>query len=239
MQDMFINDIVENLEYLEAPIIRNHISRVIIDLNRDKREINRKILKSFPSNLEFLNSLKAKAGIGLIPNKDSEGYEIYKEKLDWKIVKHRIENYYDPWHAILQKKIKSIKKNFGYVFLLDIHSMPSSINKTVLSDFVIGNNYDRASNEEYREKLMQIIRKKNYSVSNNYPFSGGFITKNYSDIKDNIFCIQIEINKKLYMNEDTFKKNKNFSNFSRDFKKIIEEFLIYIEANNQIKFAAE
>ena len=108
MQDMFINDIVENLEYLEAPIIRNHISRVIIDLNRDKREINRKILKSFPSNLEFLNSLKAKAGIGLIPSKDSEGYEIYKEKLDWKIVKYRIENYYDPWHAILQKKIKSI-----------------------------------------------------------------------------------------------------------------------------------
>ena len=37
-------------------------------------------------------------------------------------------------------------------------------------------------------------------------FSGGYITKKYGDPNNGIHVIQIEINKKLYMDEDKIKK---------------------------------
>jgi N-formylglutamate deformylase len=35
----------------------------------------------------------------------------------------------------------------------------------------------------------------------NSPFAGGYITQHYGKPKDNVFAIQIEINRRLYMNE--------------------------------------
>ena len=61
-----------------------------------------------------------------------------------------------------------------------------------------------------------------YKVKKNYLFKGGFITRHYGNpMQDNHF-IQIEINKKLYVNELNLKiKEKEFYILKNCFSRII------------------
>ena len=68
-------------------------------------------------------------------------------------------------------------------------------------------------------------------------FSGGYITKKYGDPNNGIHVIQIEINKKLYMDEDKIKKNKNFFNLRKKLTSVIRE-LSHLSPDNQNKSIA-
>ena len=68
-------------------------------------------------------------------------------------------------------------------------------------------------------------------------FSGGYITKKYGNPRNGIHVIQIEINKKLYMDEDKIKKNKNFFNLRRKLTSVIRE-LSHLSPDNQNKSIA-
>ena len=72
-------------------------------------------------------------------------------------------------------------------------------------------------------EVKAIFEKHNFFVTKNHPFSGGYITKQYGNPSDDIHVIQIEINKKLYMNENSIKKNKNFENLRTKLTSVIEE----------------
>ena len=69
----------------------------------------------------------------------------------------------------------------------------------------------------------------NYNINTNDPFKGGFITTNYGNPKNNIHFIQIEINKKLYMDEKSMKlKKDNFSKLKVCFDNLIKDILGYL-----------
>ena len=154
-------------------------------------------------------------------------------------VLQRIDNYYLPWHNNLRLEIEDFTKRYGRVFVIDMHSMPSETNSNELADFVIGNNFDRASDNHSKKLLSNTIKSYGYSVAHNNPYSGGFITRNYSSLKNNIQCIQIEIKKSLYMDENNFVKNKNFEKFKLDIKNILNEFYFKLESRVNRKVAAE
>tara|TARA_B100000131_G_scaffold200082_1_gene192317 strand:+ start:259 stop:1143 length:885 start_codon:yes stop_codon:yes gene_type:complete len=240
MQDIYINDMIYGFHNHGISVLKNYISRLVIDLNRSKEEIDSKFIKDIPNDYKISISSKVKAGLGLIPFKDILGKKIYEEKLPWTEVCFRIEKFYNPWHLILKEQIKELSQVFDFVFIIDLHSMPSKDalgNK--VSDFVIGNNFDISSSKLSREILGDIIKSKGYSCSYNKPYSGGYITTNYSDIEKNIECIQIEINKSLYIDESTYQKSNNYKKFNKNLQDIILEFFNLIYSKNNNKIAAE
>ena len=83
------------------------------------------------------------------------------------------------------------------------------------------------------------LLKKGYSVSLNYPYSGGFITQKYYNHKASTQTLQIEINKKLYLDEQKFIKNENFDNLKNNFLGIIERFSKIFDDRKKETFAAE
>tara|TARA_B100001996_G_scaffold370862_1_gene345607 strand:- start:2244 stop:3128 length:885 start_codon:yes stop_codon:yes gene_type:complete len=240
MEDMYINDIISGFINSGFSIIMSTISRVVIDLNRSVKEIDSTFITNGPENIEFKTTDKVRSGIGLIPLKNSSGKEIYSKKLDWAEVEQRIEDYYLPWHSALNKEIIRLLNNFGRVFIIDIHSMPSaSYQKYEVADFVIGNDFDNSSTNSSKIVLSEIISSFGYNFSFNDPYSGGHITKHYASLDKNIQCIQLEIKKNLYMNEKNFNKKDNFRKFSADLKKIIEEFTSAIDYKEKNAIAAE
>ena len=240
MQDMFVNDLSLNMNELGITVLQSNISRLVIDLNRDITEIDPKEIIKVPKGFVFNVSSKTRAGIGLVPTNDSLGNQIYNSKISWDEVEKRIKKFYSPWHHILKKEIDKLHEIFGYVFVIDLHSMPSKdINGKDLKSFVIGNNFDKTSTSTSRISLSKFIKERGYSFSFNYPYSGGFISNKYSKLEKNIECIQIEISKKLYMSEETFEKNKNFNNFKDDLTYIIDRFKRNYEAKRSYNLAAE
>ena len=240
MQDMYVNELSNGLEKFGFTVLQSNISRIVIDLNRNINEINPKVIKNLPSNIEVNLSDKVRAGIGLIAMKDASGKNIYDKKLDWLEVKSRIDNYYIPWHKALKNEISMFLNKFKRALIIDMHSMPSEkIYNNKLADFVIGNNFGNSSSELSIKILSSLIKSYGYSVSINNPYPGGYITKNYSSIDKNIQCIQLEIKKSLYMNEKDFNKNENFEQFSKNLKQIIYKFFNEFDKKIDINLAAE
>jgi len=240
IQDMFVNDLSYNFNKYGITVLQTIISRLVIDLNRNINEIDPNIIINLPSNVNFEISEKTRAGIGLILTKDINGKEIYPNGIEWREIKNRINLFYDPWHKILRNEIEEISKQFGCAFLIDLHSMPSEqVYGIKLPDFVIGNVFNTSSDKIVSEELKNLINKNGYSCSFNKPYSGGFITKNYSQLNKNVQCIQLEINKKLYMDEMNIKKNINFLEFSENMNKIIKEFSEFIVYRSNNSIAAE
>ena len=240
MQDMYVNELSNGLEKFGFTVLQSNISRIVIDLNRNINEINPKVIKNLPPNIEVNLSDKVRAGIGLIAMKDASGKNIYDKKLDWLEVKSRIDNYYIPWHKALKNEISMFLNKFKRALIIDMHSMPSEkIYNNKLADFVIGNNFGNSSSELSIKILSSLIKSYGYSVSINNPYPGGYITKNYSSIDKNIQCIQLEIKKSLYMNEKDFNKNENFEQFSKNLKQIIYKFFNEFDKKIDINLAAE
>ena len=240
MQDMYVNEFSSGLDKCGFTVLQSNISRVVIDLNRNINEIDSKIIKNLPSDIEINLSDKVRAGIGLITTKDASGNKIYDEKLDWMEVRDRINNYYLPWHNALKIAVKNLSTKFKRVLIIDMHSMPSkTIYNNQLADFVIGNNFGKSSSDTAQKILSRVIESYGHSVSINDPYPGGYITKNYSSTDENIHCIQLEIKKSLYMNEKNFTKNDHFDEFSLNLKQIISKFFNEFDQKIDIDYAAE
>ena len=240
MQDMYVNEFSSGLDKFGFTVLQSNISRVVIDLNRNINEIDSKIIKNLPSDIEINLSDKVRAGIGLITTKDASGNKIYDEKLDWMEVRDRINNYYLPWHNAMKIAVKNLSTKFKRVLIIDMHSMPSeTIYNNQLADFVIGNNFGKSSSDTAQKILSRVIESYGHSVSINDPYPGGYITKNYSSTDENIQCIQLEIKKSLYMNEKNFTKNDHFDEFSLNLKQIISKFFNEFDQKIDIDYAAE
>lgn len=75
--------------------------------------------------------------------------------------------------------------------------------------------------DEYHtpQKLTDIIKLQfeslGYSVEINSPFSGSIVPSKYYKQDKRVVSIMIEVNRKLYMNEETFLKSKQFNTISK------------------------
>ncbi len=240
MEDMYINEISSLMKDVGATILQSNISRLVIDLNRDINEIDPSYISNPPKNMKFNLSNKVKSGIGLIFTRNAEGKHILDKKLIWEDIEYYIKNYYSPWHNILKREIETLHKEFGRVFIIDLHSMPSKLGFICdKPDIIIGNDFNKSCSQLSVQILSDIIESNGFKVALNDPYSGGYITKKYSSKENNIQCIQLEIRKDLYMNEENFEKKSTFQSFALNFKTIINKFINATNSKDKDMLAAE
>jgi N-formylglutamate amidohydrolase len=69
------------------------------------------------------------------------------------------------------------------------------------------------------EKCLQDL---GYCVVRNVPYAGGFTTRHYGEPADGIHALQIEINRRLYMDEATHEKHDGFAKLRRDLAGLLD-----------------
>lgn len=213
IEDMFVSDLIQDLSDDEFTKHVSKFSRAVIDLNRDKREVDP---NNFTGKLNFdpIKSSYVKSGIGLIPLNSPKGQLKYKKNYKVEELMRLINEFYEPWHLALKEKIENKLNIFDGVFLIDCHSMPSRdfINDKdlFLPDFILGDCFGKTFDNRYVSHIESFLKDNHFSVSRNKPYSGGYITKNYFNVAKNIQTLQIEIRRDLYMDEVSYKKNRGF-----------------------------
>ena len=84
---------------------------------------------------------------------------------------------------------------------------------------------------------------KGYSILRNNPYAGGFITQNYGRPSNSFHVIQIEINRSLYMDEQTFELNDGYILLQKNLRDLIKELSKISKTNlfdkNHTQAAAE
>ena len=101
--------------------------------------------------------------------------------------------------------VEKVLKEYKTCFIVDLHSFSDEF---VLKMFNITNNPDICIgiNNNYDHNLLEITKthftRYGYSVKVNYPYSGSIISNKYPEVKS----IMIEINKRIYSNNNKFNK---------------------------------
>ena len=106
-----------------------------------------------------------------------------------------------PYHDALGRLLSRARAAHGFVVLIDWHSMPQSAAPGV--DFVLGDRFGGACSPALTALVERLLGEAGYRTARNAPFAGGYTTEHYGRPAKRTHALQIEINRALYMDEET------------------------------------
>jgi len=191
-----------------------------IDANRNELDIDPELVEGdWPVPLEPAVS---KRGLGLLKSKSRYGEPVQEKKLTYEEVEYRLETYHRPYHRELRALIERHRAAYGFVYHISCHCMSAVGAPThpdagkPRADFCLGNLNGKTASDEFIEFVADEIRNLGRSCTINDPYSGGEINARYGDPAAGVQSIMVEINKKLFMDINTFQRTAGFDRVKAD-----------------------
>lgn len=210
-----------------AVLIAANFPRSYIDANRSLLDIDAALLDgNWPGPINV--SRKTEKGIGLVWRLLDTGEPIYTRKLTVAEVQARISRCYAPYHKAVRDAINGAHKHYGAVWHVNCHSMPAT--SSVISeegpgveraDFVLGDRDGTTCAPEFTTFVALTLRAMGYDVRVNDPYKGVELVRAYSDPAAHKHSLQIEVNRKLYMDENSRERNSGFDKLQGDLARLI------------------
>ena len=226
-EDSFVDEIFSAAPDAGAPLLRALFPRAYVDPNREPFELDPEMFADSLPDYANTRSPRVAAGLGTIARVVASGAEIYGEKLSFSEAMERIRGYYWPYHTALRDLVARTRESFGFCLLIDCHSMPSkglpgngSVNLERI-DVVLGDAFGRTCARAVSDCVEHSLACKGYRVARNNPYSGGFVTRHYGRPGEGVHCLQIELNRKLYMDEAQIERGGNFGRVRDDIAEMI------------------
>ncbi|MBR2299901.1 MAG: N-formylglutamate amidohydrolase [Alphaproteobacteria bacterium] len=219
-EDLLVDELLSPLEKEGVASVKMNISRAFIDVNRDKIELDEKMFYDYPADKIIFENSRCRSGYGLIHRVTSSGKSIYAEPISYTEVQERIKNVYDVYHKHLNSLVNKCVQKFGFCLLLDCHSMPSKICSIMQDetkiDICLGDLFSQSCPTHISDVLREDLLKKGYAVLKNVPYSGAYTTFNYCQPRKKIYTLQLELNRSIYVDEQTFEPNAHFQKVQKD-----------------------
>lgn len=194
--------------------------RSYLDANRNTTELDTGLLADAwtgPLSGDPAVLSKIRLGKGLVWRCTDEGLDLYDRKLTAQEVQQRIERCWKPYHAAVGDAIAAAHARHGYSIHLNCHSMPAvsgaystEFPGLVHADFVIGDRDGSTASPALSQLLCDWLRGFGYEVSYNHPYKGVELVRRYGDPAAQRHSIQVEVNRKLYMDEATLQVHAGF-----------------------------
>jgi N-formylglutamate amidohydrolase len=228
-EDNHVDELFESAPAHGGTLLCALFPRTYIDVNRAGDDIDPELL---PAGEEAgAPTDRSHAGIGLIRRLLRPGQPVYSRLLSIAEIRHRIETYYAPYHEALEKLIAGAHYNFGQVWHINCHSMPSSRSLSYLPnggiyprqpDFVLGDRDGTTCAPDFTRDMRDYLKERGFRVSINNPYKGVELVRRHSDPLRGRHSLQIEINKALYWDEDAGEKSRNFNKLKSEIEKLAE-----------------
>ena len=231
-EDAFVDTLFARAPFHGACFLRAMFPRSYIDLNRAESDIDLQLVKEGKWPGPCMPSEKTRQGNGLVWRLCPPGLPVYGEKLGIAEIQHRITEYWQPYHTKLKMLYDRRQAQFGQVWHLNCHSMPSGAveNAGKLScDFVLGDLGNRTCRTEFRNIVHDFLTDLGYAVGVNWPYRGAWLIEAYSNARAGRHALQIEINRKLYMNEETVTPHGGYESLREHMNLLMARISSYIQ----------
>jgi N-formylglutamate amidohydrolase len=213
-EDAFVDELFDAGPRAGAPLLAARVPRACVDLNRAPDDLDPALISG--AVRRFLNPRIA-AGLGVIPRVVAEGRPILEGKLTLAEAQRRIAEYYQPYHARLRQLLDESRRRFGLAILFDCHSMPHDALASAprcggrLPDVVLGDRFGAACGSWLVEAATEVFTAQGFAVARNAPFAGGYITQTYGRPALGLHALQIEVDRRLYMDEGRIERAADFA----------------------------
>lgn len=224
--DMFVDELFGAAPAHGMPLLAAHFPRMFIDPNRQVDDIDPALIDG-----EWTRALnptkKSTKGFGLLRTIALPGEPVHAGPLPVAQIEDRIDRYYQPYQDALKGLLDSTWEQFGAVWHIDCHSMKSLGNAMnedegqPRPDFVISDTDGTTSEPEFTNLVADTLSACGYNVSVNWPYKGAALIQRYSDPAANRHSIQIEINRKIYMDEAAFERSEGFADVKAALDKLL------------------
>lgn len=239
-EDSFVDEMIAGLPARGFPVVHVNFPRSFIDVNREPYELDPRMFASRLPSFANTRSMRVAGGLGTIPRVAGDGQDIYRDRLGVEEALHRIDTLYKPYHRALRRLVDKARADFGVAVLVDCHSMPSvglSRDEPARPDVVIGDRFGISCSPLVSRLVETTLASQDYSVTRNKPYAGGFITEHYGNPLHGTHAIQIEVNRAIYMNEDTRARGPGLARLAADFA-VLAEALAALPLRDLGAFAA-
>ncbi|MCS6838159.1 MAG: N-formylglutamate amidohydrolase [Bdellovibrionaceae bacterium] len=232
--DRFVDDLYQPvIERFQIPYVKTRYHRYVVDLNRDPQDIDQESV----------------LGASLPPGTHPRGYHwvrttmgerLLPQPMSWELHETLTQLIYQPFHQqigqlLQQKHAHSV----GPIWHFDLHSMPSVGTSEhrdpgeVRADVVISDQKGRSCGVQVLDVTMLAFLKAGFKVAYNWPYYGGRITERYGRPEIGHHTLQIELNRRLYLDEVT--KAKRPQGYAETQQKLLKAFEIIYDAYQELQ----
>jgi N-formylglutamate deformylase len=191
------------VDQLKLACVKTQWHRYVVDLNRLPEDVDAEsVIGSHNPAGKFttgLHWIKTTRGTRLMPAPITEALH-----------KQLVERYFNPFHEDVREMYTFFRdKGSDKIFHLDAHSMPSkgtSVHKDpgqTRAEIVVSDWEGKSCDLAYKDLVCEAYTKSGLKVAYNWPYLGGRVTQTYGKPQSGQQAIQVEINRALYMDEET------------------------------------
>ncbi len=227
-EDCFIDRLWQPAADKGVPLLAAEFARTYIDANRHASDIDLDLLDA-PWPHEYVPSGKARIGKALVWRTLDDGRPIYRRRLSTAEVRARIERCHRPYHAQLATLLDAAHARFGVVYHLNCHSM-NPVGGAMgeggagqrRADIVLGDRDASTCDPAFTEFVRATLAGFGYEVAVNDPFKGVELVRAFSDPAVGRHSLQLEVNKRLYMDAATLAPHAGFATLQQHLMRLLD-----------------
>jgi N-formylglutamate amidohydrolase len=233
-EDCYVDELYAGGPEMGVPLLAALWPRTYLDPNRHAGDVDLDLIEGrWPG--EYRPSGKSKVGKALIWRTLEDGRPIYARKLTPETITKRIERFHVPYHAAIQDLIQKTFLKFGKSFHINCHSMRAVAGKqsddgegSARADIVLGDRDGTSCDPAFTEFVRATLAGMGYRVKVNDPYKGVELVRAYSDPRAGRHSLQIEINKRLYMDEATLEKTAGYAVLQKNISSLLKELKTFL-----------
>lgn len=206
--DLFVDELYAGSADLGATMIVSHVSRYVVDLNRAETDFDSEAVVNGPAS--------PRAPRGVVWRLTTDNERCLAAPLARAELEARLAEIHRPYHAALAAAVESKLARFGCCVVLAGHSMPSvgrsghGDANVERADVVPGTQGRTTAHPSLIDAVERQAREAGLSVKHDEPYRGGYATRFWGRPNEHIHAVQVEIARRLYMDEATLKKAGGF-----------------------------
>jgi N-formylglutamate deformylase len=221
-EDSFVDELFAAAPGFGAPLLAATFPRVFCDANREPWELDPAMFDGPLPEWVNSGSPRVGAGLGTIARVVASGEPVYRHKLSFAEAEARVRDFWQPYHAALGELIAETRQAFGYCLLLDCHSMPTHpIQSASPADFVLGDAHGTSCAPRATRIVEDALAGFGYRIRRNDPYAGGYVTRHYGHPREGVHVLQIEIARRLYMDEARVQRAPGMAGLQRNLRAFI------------------
>lgn len=235
-EDTHVDKLYDFAPALGVGWVEAFFPRSYLDANRDTTEVDVGLFDdTWPHAVSDDPRVmgKVRLGKGLIWRTTDEGLPIYQRKLTVAEVQARIAQCWQPYHAAVAQAIDTAHARHGYSIHINCHSMPAIASASATdfpgeahADFVVGDRDGSTAAGALSRLVCEHLQGLGYSVAYNHPYKGVELVRRYGAPQQQRHSIQLEINRKLYMSEETLDINDGFAPLKASLQSLVQLLLV-------------
>jgi N-formylglutamate amidohydrolase len=227
-EDCFVDDLYRPATEFGLPLLSAQFPRTYLDPNRHRGDVDLDLLDGHWPH-EYVPSGKARLGKALIWRTLDDGRPIYARRLAVDEVVGRIERTHAPYHEALRMLMDAAVARHGVVYHVNCHSMNAVSGAMgeggaghVRADFVLGDRDGTTCDPAFTQFVSVTLESFGYEVKVNDPYKGVELVKAYSAPARGRHSLQIEINKRLYLDETARTRSAGFDALQASLVRLVE-----------------